>query len=159
MAAEVDATPAAAAMAEDMGIGLEDVEGSGKDGRITVDDVRSLADKLLDPTPQLTPAGRKIWDEVREYLEDHGIWNDVHAPLLERYVRNLVRANWARERAEKRPTVKGSTKQTVANPLFAVARNSELDAHKYAEALLITPKAMREHLQDGEDPDDDELGF
>ena len=42
---EVDATPAAEAKAEELGVDLASVEGSGADGRVTVADVEDAADE------------------------------------------------------------------------------------------------------------------
>ncbi len=160
-AVKPSATKRAIEVAEEHGINVEEIPGTGKDGKVTVDDVRAAVDELLDyEEPQLTEAGMRIYMDVKAYLEEFELWKPVFKPLLERYVQNLTRANWARRKAESRPTTKGSTKQTVANPMFGVARNAELDAHKYAQDLLITPKALKEHLQGaGESGGEDDLGF
>lgn len=41
---EFEATDAAADLAEELGVDLADVEGTGKDGKITVGDVRAASD-------------------------------------------------------------------------------------------------------------------
>jgi phage terminase small subunit len=153
-------TERAAGLAKELKLNLAAIEGTGKDGRITVADVRAVGE-LSDgnPPPILPPVGKRLWLEVRSYLEDFDLWRPVYADLLERYVRNLVRSRWARGIAEANPTVEGSTGQMVANPLFQVARNAELDAHKYAEALLITPEALKRHLRGVASPEEDDLGF
>lgn len=154
-----NSTPRAAEVAKELGVDLASIEGTGKDGRITVNDVRSQAEAGLGPPPTLTPAGRRIWNDVEEYLEELGLWRPVYSALLERYVRNLVRSRWARGIAEAKPTVEGSQGQEVANPLFAVARNAELDAHKYCESLLLTPAKLKEHLRGDEGEEEEDLGF
>lgn len=147
-----EATERAASLAAELGIELEWIAGTGKGGRITVADVRATG------SDRLGPDGERLWEDVKAYLEEFGLWRDVYGDLLDRYVRNLMRSRWARERAERNPTVKGSTGQPVANPLFAVARAAELDAHRYAEALLLTPEALKKELTETGGKDDG-VGF
>jgi hypothetical protein len=43
---EIDATDSAVQLANKLGVSLTDIEGTGKDGRITQPDVRAYAEKL-----------------------------------------------------------------------------------------------------------------
>ena len=157
---QVNATERAVEVAEELGVELAGLEGTGSGGRITVNDVRSLADASLEgPSATLTSAGRKIFSDVQAYLEEFDLWRPIYGALVERYVRNLVRSRTLREQAERNPTVDGSMGQTVANPLFAVARNAELDAHKFAESLMLTPEALKKHLRGAAGDDGDDIGF
>lgn len=154
------ATTKAQALAEELGIGLAEVEGSGKDDRATVADVRrAAAEKGTGRPADFGADEAAIWDEVVEYLERYGLWNPLFAPLLERYIRRLHRSTDARERAEAEPVVEGSTGQMKANPFFRIETDADAEAHKYAEALLLTPEMLQRHLK-GEDEDgDDGVGF
>ena len=99
----------------------------------------------------------ELWRGARAQLERQGTWQESDLPCLERYVRAVERAAEARRTAEAEPLVVGSTGQPVAHPMFQVARQAELDAHKYATALLLTPEARAKHGIEPDDGPDDEL--
>ena len=88
---------------------------------------------------------RKLWNGVQRALREQGTFQDSDAGALERYVRALDRAIVARAELAKhgKLTATGSQGQPVPHPLLRVARESERDAHEYAEALLLTPRARR----------------
>jgi hypothetical protein len=59
---EVNATPAAIELAQVNNVDIDDVEGSGADGRVTVDDVRSY---IEDQGDEVTPVDQSRIDELR----------------------------------------------------------------------------------------------
>jgi pyruvate/2-oxoglutarate dehydrogenase complex dihydrolipoamide acyltransferase (E2) component len=153
------ATNRARELAEELDVDLADVDGTGKDDRATVEDVRKVAARKATGRPaDFGPDEEAIWDEVVAYLERYGLWDPLFAPLLERYIRRLLRSADARERAEAEPVVEGSTGQMKANPFFRIEFDADTEAHKYAEALLLTPEMLQRHLK-GEDEGDDDVGF
>jgi phage terminase small subunit len=92
---------------------------------------------------------------VRNSLIAQGTWQDSDAPLLDRYVRALLEAEQLRAQgAAEDAIVKGSRGQPRINPLLALANEAEERAHKYAEALLLTPKSRRQHGVEVEPPDE-----
>jgi len=60
---EVNATPAAVELAAANQVDLEDVEGTGTDGRVTVDDVRSYVE---DSGEDLVPVDQETIDSMRD---------------------------------------------------------------------------------------------
>jgi pyruvate/2-oxoglutarate dehydrogenase complex dihydrolipoamide acyltransferase (E2) component len=154
------ATRKARDLADELGVDLADVEGTGKDDRATVADVRATAaaQSSTGRPADFGPDEATIWDEVIAYLEGFKLWNPLFAPLLERYIRRLKRAEDARRRAEEEPVIAGSTGQKKASPFFRIEAEADADAHKYAEALMLTPEMLQRHLK-GEDDDDDGVGF
>jgi len=74
---EVDATDAARRQARELGVDLTELEGTGSDGRITVDDVKSAAesaqedveDTVEDATEEVTKAS----DAARRRAEEMGV--------------------------------------------------------------------------------------
>ena len=67
---EVDATDAARRDARELGIDITEVEGTGSDGRITVDDVRSFAEAAEDGAAGEEP---KASDAAKRRAEEMGI--------------------------------------------------------------------------------------
>ena len=64
---EVDATDAARRQARELGIDLTEIEGTGSDGRITVDDVKHFAETVGDEAgeePQASDAARRRAEEL-----------------------------------------------------------------------------------------------
>lgn len=86
---------------------------------------------------------RNLWRKTRKQLQEQGTWQDSDVPALERYIRVLLMAKEAREQVDGKLVVRGSKEQDVAHPLLKVLRDAETDAHKYAEALLLTPAARK----------------
>ena len=74
---EVDATDAARREARERGIDLTEVEGTGTDGRITVDDVRTYAEssqgEVEDTAEQVTEQVAKASDAARRRAEEMGV--------------------------------------------------------------------------------------
>lgn len=152
----MNATKAAAKLAEDLGIAIDDAEGTGKDGRLVVKDVELLAAAFEAGMPDdLDARGKRIWRDVEEYLRAKSLWEPVHCELLERYIRALQRAVEARaiEKVDG-STTKGSQDQLVVHPTVKIARDNEHDALDLAKELLITPAAQRRHEGEGEPPPD-----
>jgi pyruvate/2-oxoglutarate dehydrogenase complex dihydrolipoamide acyltransferase (E2) component len=66
---EIDATDAARRQARELGIDLTEVEGSGTNGRITVDDIKKIADSMEeaadeDDEPKASEAARRRAEEL-----------------------------------------------------------------------------------------------
>jgi P27 family predicted phage terminase small subunit len=153
-------TAAALKLADELGVDLEQVEGSGKNGRIIIGDVRAadIADAAGMPS-EFVGRERRIWEDVEHYLRTKGLWNKVYSELLERYIRALTRAREARETEEQEgTTAEGSTGQTVVHPVVKIARDAEHDALDLAKELLITPAAQLRHEKEAEPADDDVPG-
>jgi pyruvate/2-oxoglutarate dehydrogenase complex dihydrolipoamide acyltransferase (E2) component len=74
---EVDATDAARREARERGVDLTEVEGTGTDGRITVDDVRTYAEsnqgEVEDTAEQVTEQVVKASDAARRRAEEMGV--------------------------------------------------------------------------------------
>jgi pyruvate/2-oxoglutarate dehydrogenase complex dihydrolipoamide acyltransferase (E2) component len=74
---EIDATDAARRQAREQGVDLTEIEGTGTDGRITVDDVRTYAESKQedagDTAEQVTEEGVKASDAARRRAEEMGI--------------------------------------------------------------------------------------
>ena len=74
---EVNATDAARREAREQGVDLTEVEGTGTDGRITVDDVRTYAEsnqgEVEDTAEQVTEQVVKASDAARRRAEEMGI--------------------------------------------------------------------------------------
>jgi pyruvate/2-oxoglutarate dehydrogenase complex dihydrolipoamide acyltransferase (E2) component len=74
---EVDATDAARREARERGVDLTEVEGTGTDGRITVDDVRTYAEssqgEVEDTAEQVTEQVVKASDAARRRAEELGV--------------------------------------------------------------------------------------
>ena len=74
---EVDATEAARREAREQGVDLTEIEGTGTDGRITVDDVRTYAESkqqdVEDTAEQVTEEVVKASDAARRRAEEMGV--------------------------------------------------------------------------------------
>ena len=74
---EVDATDAARREAREQGVDLTEIEGTGTDGRITVDDVRTYAESQQedagDAAEQVTEEVVKASDAARRRAEEMGV--------------------------------------------------------------------------------------
>jgi hypothetical protein len=72
--------------------------------------------------------GRALWLAAQKQLRAQGTWLNTDGPLLESYVQCVLTARSARRG--------GDTK---------LAGESERDAHRYANALLLTPESRKRH--------------
>jgi pyruvate/2-oxoglutarate dehydrogenase complex dihydrolipoamide acyltransferase (E2) component len=74
---EVDATDAARRQAGELGVDLTEIEGTGTDGRITVDDVKKFAESAQedaeDTVEQATEEAVKASDAARRRAEELGV--------------------------------------------------------------------------------------
>jgi len=74
---EVDATDAARRQARELGVDLTEIEGTGTDGRITVDDVKSAAESaqedVEDTVDEATEEVTKASDAARRRAEEMGV--------------------------------------------------------------------------------------
>lgn len=82
---------------------------------------------------------RRVFVAARLELEQRGDWTRLAAEQLEALVRNMAQADSARELAETTPTLLGSTGQTVANPMYAIATKLDAQALITARTLKLTP--------------------
>ena len=157
----VKATRKAVELAAELGLDLDSIDGSGKDGKVLVNDVRiaDLEQSVGNPPADLEGRSIRIWNEVKAHLEAEDVWEPVFGEVLANYVRAVVLADEARKSVEESgPTTVGSQGQIVAHPNVKLRRDAELDVLKYAQALLITPEAHKRIAAVGED-DDEDLGF
>jgi len=155
------ATRKAIELAEEFGLELDSIDGTGKDGKITVADVKQAdRDQSMGERPaDIAGRGIRIWNEVKRFLEDEEIWQPVFGEVLANYVRAVLLAAEARMSVAKSgPVTTGSQGQIVAHPNVKLRRDAELDVLKYAQALLITPEAHKRIAGSTED-DDEDLGF
>jgi P27 family predicted phage terminase small subunit len=98
------------------------------------------------PAPaDLDREGALLWHQTQRQLRRQGSWQDTDREALERYVRAVTLYRSARVAAESEPFVEGSKGQLVAHPGMKLAREAAQDAHRYAEALLLTPEARKRH--------------
>jgi P27 family predicted phage terminase small subunit len=97
----------------------------------------------LTPPRDLSTASKKQWRSTIRALESAGAWvPDQDLDLLERYIRACETVRDARAAvAEQGVTVEGSKNQIRPHPLLKTIAEFERDAQRYAEALLLTPKA------------------
>lgn len=72
---EVNATPAAVELAAANQVDLEDVEGTGTDGRVTVDDVRSYVE---DSGEDLVPVDQETIDSMFFIRPDDFLWINLN---------------------------------------------------------------------------------
>jgi pyruvate/2-oxoglutarate dehydrogenase complex dihydrolipoamide acyltransferase (E2) component len=74
---EVDATDAARRQAQELGLDLTEIEGTGSDGRITVDDVKSAAESaqenVEDTVDEATEEVTKASDAAKRKAEELGV--------------------------------------------------------------------------------------
>jgi hypothetical protein len=101
---------------------------------------------------------RRVYVAARLELEQRGDWTRLAAEQLESLVRNMAQADAARELAETTPTVTGSTGQTVANPMYAIATKLDAQALITARTLKLTPDTRGTSASvpdDGADADED----
>lgn len=85
------------------------------------------------------PRWRRLYAACRLELEARGDWTTLAREQLEVMVRNMSTADACRELAGNNPVVRGSTKQAVANPLFAIQVRLDAEALRVAKALKLTP--------------------
>jgi P27 family predicted phage terminase small subunit len=151
------ATAAAQKLADELGIDLDGVDGSGKDGKVVIGDVRELdAANAAGMPSDFAGREKRIWEDVESHLKAKGLWDKVYSELLERYIRALTRAAEARkEEAEEGSVTEGSTGQLVTHPAVKRARDAEHDALDLAKELLITPAAQLRHEKEAAPPDDE----
>lgn len=155
------ATRKAADLAEKLGLDLDSIEGTGKDGKVLVGDVKraDLEQSLGQRPADIEGQGIRIWNDVKGFLETEDLWQPVFGEVLANYVRSVLVAQEARKQIKKSgSTTNGSQGQLVAHPNVKLRRDAELDVLKYAQALLITPEAHKRIAGQTED-DDEGLGF
>ena len=74
---EIDATDAARRQAQELGLDLTEIEGTGSDGRITVDDVKSAAESaqedVEDTVDEATEEVTKASDAAKRKAEELGV--------------------------------------------------------------------------------------
>ena len=98
----------------------------------------------IKPPADLDEAAVALWNRVLRELREQGTWQASDVGALERYVRAVRRAAAARELVGlEGMTTTGARGQLVAHPALRIARDAERDAHDYAAALLLTPRARR----------------
>lgn len=114
-------------LAADFGLEPASIAGSGRDGRVTLADVRSHAPP--EPPEELGEAGARLWRDVRR---DWRLRPDEDRLLLAacRTMDELGRMEAALAAAD--PVVAGSKGQTRAHPLIA-----EVRAHRLALKALL----------------------
>lgn len=96
-----------------------------------------------------------IWRKTIQSLIDQGTWKESDLPLVERYVRSLEIGRYAAQERGSELTARGSQDQPVTHPLLKVQRDAEADAHRYAEALLLTPASRKRNgVKEGPSQDD-----
>lgn len=101
---------------------------------------------------------RRVFVAARLELEQRGDWTRLAAEQLEGLVRDLAQADRCRELAETKPTVEGSTGQTVANPMGAMSLKYTAQANITARTLKLTPDTRGTSASvpdDGADIDED----
>ncbi len=69
----VDATPLARRIADDEGIALDDLQGSGVRGKITSNDIRSILNSQVDASPKVAPHKISASPAARHLAEEYGI--------------------------------------------------------------------------------------
>jgi hypothetical protein len=82
---------------------------------------------------------RRLYSACRLELEQRADWTTLAAEQLETLVRLMAAADGARELAEAKPTVEGSTGQLVAHPLGGRAIQYDAQALAIARSLKLTP--------------------
>jgi P27 family predicted phage terminase small subunit len=108
------------------------------------------------PPDDLDRAGKRLYRETVRHLERLGVYRPTDELLVEVYVRALGRARELRAISDAEPVVRGSHKQPMVNPAGRMARQLELDAHRYAESLFLTPRSRaRAGLPVGDDGGDE----
>ena len=88
---------------------------------------------------RLDPDARRLWRQAERELRERGLWKPTCGPLLERMILNRQAAERALETALASPDGEGSTGQTVAHPMFAVAARCDQVALAIARQLRLTP--------------------
>jgi phage terminase small subunit len=86
-----------------------------------------------------------LYTRVIAYLRalPEGLWDDNMVPTAQCYVRSKQLARQARVAIGDRPYTMNSAGRAFKHPAVEDARQHERDAHTYAEALLLTPKARQ----------------
>jgi P27 family predicted phage terminase small subunit len=101
--------------------------------------------RCVSPPPDFTPDARKLWHATQRQLRRQGTWQPQDATLLASYVRAVQLAQSARKAAEDTPFVPGSRGQLTVHPGVKLSHEAARDAHRYAEALLLTPQTRARH--------------
>jgi P27 family predicted phage terminase small subunit len=105
----------------------------------------------LESTP------RKLFRATIRHLERLGVYRSGDEAAVERYVRAVARGRQLRELVDREGMiVTGSHDQPMAHPASRHLRYAELDAHRFAEALFLTPKSRAQAGITMTDDDDDE---
>jgi hypothetical protein len=96
-----------------------------------------------------------LYARVLGYLRGlpEGLWDANMVPTAQCYVRSKQLARQARDAIGDEPYQTTSTGRAFKHPAVEDARQHERDAHTYAEALLLTPKARQVAGVKGGGPD------
>lgn len=126
----VFASRAAAELAREFGLDTTSTIGTGRDGRITLEDVRKHAPDLPRSPKDLGEAGAKLWRGVQERYELHADGETILLAACRR-ADELVRLE--EKLAATSVTVTGSRNQIRPHPLLA-----EVRAHSLTISRLLT---------------------
>lgn len=98
------------------------------------------------PPNDLDAESKRLWRSTIAYLTEQGTWQESDAGVLERYVRAVQLERDCRGWLQETGIVtSGSMGQPTKHPLEQVRRDALSDAHKFAEALLLTPSTRLRH--------------
>lgn len=101
--------------------------------------------EAIQPPADLDKEARELWRTARDQVrkDNGGSFPRSLVPALERYVRHVTLSRLSRVERAGRLTTIGSTGNLVAHPGIKTERDADTDAHRYAEALLLTPAARQ----------------
>ncbi len=92
------AAPSVRRMARELGVDIDDVVGTGEDGRISIDDVKAHAKRLITAAATVAEAGGVLQRVVAEPLPDFSKWGEVERqPMrgVRRKTAEHLGASWA----------------------------------------------------------------
>ena len=97
------AVPAARKLARDLGLDIDEVSGSGPNGRIRVDDVKAHADAGKAPTSQKIPETKRIayqtpedYADLEERVPVRGLRRAISSQMLASHLQTSARCTWTR---------------------------------------------------------------
>lgn len=106
--------------------------------------------KADSPPADLDTTSKKLWRATIDHLEQQRTWAASDLALLERYVRAVELERESRRAMStsdsaltRQRLATGSTGQLVVHPLESIRQKADADAHKYADALLLSPAARK----------------
>jgi P27 family predicted phage terminase small subunit len=99
----------------------------------------NLLNGYREPPDDLDDDAQRLWVSTIAQLIRQGSWQPSDLPTCERYVRAVALARAARDAMAGSLTAEGSPGQPVAHPSLKTLRDAELDAHRFAGDLLLTP--------------------